>query len=170
MAQVRHVASAPQAQQELTAAREEVAMLRQAAAADEQGDEMLAELDALKSARAEIAALRSAIQQVGCALTRAAAAVCLAPLRPCSVSAHLSTHGLQPLALQAGQVCSGRLYVGTVRRTSASRRMLEIMQVARTTMTALEGEVAASIDSPSHPAAFLDVGAETPTAANGSRA
>ena len=37
-------------------------------------------------------------------------------------------------------------------------------------MTALEGEVAASIDSPSHPAAFLDVGAETSTAANGSRA
>lgn len=36
-------------------------------------------------------------------------------------------------------------------------------------MTALEGEVAASIDSPSHPAAFLDVGAETTTSANGSR-
>jgi hypothetical protein len=69
MAQVRHVAPAPQAQQELTAAREEVAMLRQAAAADEQGNEMLAELDALKSARAEIAALRSAIQQVSCKLT-----------------------------------------------------------------------------------------------------
>ena len=48
-------------------------MLRQAAAADEQGNEMLAELDALKSARAEIAALRSAIQQVGCALTRTVA-------------------------------------------------------------------------------------------------
>lgn len=39
-------------------------MLRQAAAADDLGPEMLAELDALKSARAEIAALRGAIQQV----------------------------------------------------------------------------------------------------------
>lgn len=38
-------------------------MLRQAAAADDRGPEMLAELDALKSARAEIAALRGAIQQ-----------------------------------------------------------------------------------------------------------
>lgn len=98
---------APQAQQELTAAREEVAMLRQAAAADEQGNEMLAELDALKSARAEIAALRSAIQQVGCDLTRAVAVVCLAFLQPCSVSAHLSSDWLQPLVLQAGHAQGG---------------------------------------------------------------
>lgn len=39
-------------------------MLRQAAAAEDLGPEMLAELDALRSARSEIAALRTAIKQV----------------------------------------------------------------------------------------------------------
>lgn len=37
-------------------------------------------------------------------------------------------------------------------------------------MTALQGEGMASVDSPSHPAAFLDAGAaETSAATNGSR-
>lgn len=44
------------------------------------------------------------------------------------------------------------------------------LQVAKTTMTALEGEVFASTDSPSNPAAFLDAGAaEASAAANGAR-
>lgn len=83
-------------------------MLRQAAAADEQGNEMLAELDALKSARAEIAALRSAIQQVGCALTRAVAVAdawnfCIHTRK----AAHLGSRWLQPLVLQAGHAQGG---------------------------------------------------------------
>ena len=40
-------------------------MLRQAASAEGMGEEIVSELDALKNARAEIAALRSSILEVG---------------------------------------------------------------------------------------------------------
>ena len=90
-------------------------LLRQAAAADEQGNDMLAELDALKSARAEIAALRSAIQQVGCDLTRAVAVgSCMELLHPYSESAHLSSHKLQPLVLQARHAQGGGSFSTTI--------------------------------------------------------